>query len=172
MAAYATSADIAARYDVRTIGDLLADDGTRIAEAAFSANANLTAALLDASGEVEAALQQLRRYTPAELEALAGNSSGLLKRIVCKVAMGLLWERRQYIDLDKAEEGMDAARKVLEKLRKGEYIFDVTANVEAGTPEAITPTAQSISLLNLTVDRARGRNGYYPSRVLPGQASG
>lgn len=172
MAAYAEPADMIARYDVRTLGDLVADDGTRVDATTLLTDDNLQAALDDASGEFEAAMQQLRRYTPAELAALTGNSLALRKRIVCKLAMGMLWERRQYIDLEKAEEAMDAARKIMERLRKGEILFDVTANVEAGVPEAVTPTVQSIRLQNLIVDRSRGRNGYYPARVLPGQASG
>lgn len=171
MAVYATPADMAVRYDVRTLGDLVADDGTRVDSTAIQTNTTLEAILVDASGEFESCMLHGNRYSADDLAALDGNSLGLAKRIVCKLAMGMLWERRQYIDLEKAEEAMEAARKTMDKLRKGEYVFNITANIQAGNPEVITPTMSSISRLNLTVDRARGRNGYYPERVLPGQVS-
>jgi len=160
-----------ARYDVRTLGDLVVDDGTRVDSTAILTSTVLAAILEDASGEIEASLMQADRYTADELAALTGNSLALLKRLTCKIAMGLLWERRQYLDLEKAEEGMEVSRKILERLRKGEIIFDDAAAKDAGLPEATTPSAESIALQQLTVDRARGPNGYYPARRLPGSVS-
>lgn len=40
------------RCDQRTVADLCADDGERVDTSTLSSNANLLAALLDASGEV------------------------------------------------------------------------------------------------------------------------
>lgn len=164
--AYATAAQLLARFDARTIGDLVADDGNRVSvQSLLTPHDNITAALDDASGEIDAALLQGKRYTSAELTALTGNSAAYLVRITCQIAFWLLWERRPSLDEESYEAAKDRARKALERLRRGEHVFDVDGAKEAGLPEQHTPTISTISRLNLTVEEAR--KGFYPARRLP-----
>lgn len=168
MAAYATPAQMIDRYDVRTIGQLVSDSGIQVNHQDLLANAKVLAALVDASGEIEASVLQAKRYTTTDLAALTGNSANHLIRITCVIAFGFLWERRPYADDDdengrgKAEK---RARNALEQLRKGQTIFDVEAVKEAGLPEVNEPSIQRIQQQNLAVDQARGH--IYPRRRLP-----
>ena len=50
--AYATAADLIARFDWRIIGDLASDSGTQVTEGALANKSKVTAALNDASGRV------------------------------------------------------------------------------------------------------------------------
>lgn len=166
--AYASAADMIVRYDVRTLGDLLTDDSQRQSPAQVLASDTLTAMLADASGEIDAALRVGQRYTAANLAALTGNSLALLKRITCQIAMRMLWERRPYLNEvqeQARDESQDKSRRMLEKLRKGEAIFDIADVPDAGLPSHDQPQLSVINLLNLTVDRAR--RGYFPARRLP-----
>ena len=165
--AYASPDDLKKRYDVRTLGDLAGDIGVRVQPSDFADNAILLAALEDASGEVDSCLLQGRRYTAAQLAALTGNSLAMLKRITCEIAYGLLWERRSYVDDDRRMAAMDRARQTLNRLRKGEIVFDIDDVKDAGLPSIEGPSRVEIQRLNLTVDEAR--RGYYPRRRLPGE---
>lgn len=166
--AYASAADMVVRYDVRTLGDLLTDDGLRQTPAQVAASATLASLLSDASGEIDAALRVGQRYTAANLAALTGNSLALLKRITCQIAMRMIWERRPYLNEMQEvarEDSQDKSRRMLEKLRKGEAIFDIADVPDAGLPSHDQPQLASIERLNLTVDHAR--RGYFPARRLP-----
>lgn len=166
MAAYATPAQLMQRYDVRVLGDLASDNGVRVDQPGLVSNTNIQAALDDASGEIEAALLQGERYTTSDLSSLTGNSAKYLVRLTCKIAFGLLWERRPWSDDDdRREQAMDQARKALDQLRKGEHVFDVAAVKDAGLPAQRTPSVTTITNLNLGVDRMRGH--YYPRRHFP-----
>lgn len=165
---YAAASDLLARYDARTVGNLCSDNGVTVSAAALATDTRLQAALDDASGEIEAALMQGERYTTTDLAALTGNSLAYLKSICCKIAMAHLWQRRPYLDDESAEKSILAARAAIDRLRKGESIFNVAAVVAAGTPDVVTPTVTSIQALNLTVDDCRRWNGYYPQRRSPG----
>ena len=165
MASYASPADILKRYDARTLGDLVSDTGLRVDSTALLADENLQAALDDASGEIEVALIQGRRYKVSDLTALTGNSKNYLKRIVSQIAFGLLWERRPWSDEDQRQEAMVGARKALERLRRGEHVFELDAPQDAGLPSVSEPTISSYRTIGLTVDEAR--RGYYPARRFP-----
>lgn len=168
--AYAAASDLLTRYDARTVGNLCSDNGVSVTPAQLASDTKLAAALDDASGEIDAALLQGKRYTTVQLAALTGNSLAYLKRITCKIAMGLLWERRPYLEDDNKDAALKAAREALDKLRRGENIFDVDDVKTAGLPSVETPSATSIAALNLTVEACRQNNGYYPQRRLPGRA--
>jgi phage gp36-like protein len=168
MAAYATPSQLIDRYDVRTIGQLVSDNGIQVSRQDLEANTKVLAALADASGEIEASVLQAKRYTTADLAGLTGNSANHLTRITCVIAFGFLWERRPYAD-DDDENGRGKAEKrarlALESLRKGQTIFDVDEVKEAGLPAVNEPSIQRIQQQNLPVDQARGH--YYPRRRLP-----
>lgn len=167
MAAYATPADLITRYDARVVGDLVSDSGIKVNRQDLQDHAVLLAILLDASGEIDAAILQAKRYTAAQLAALTGNSLNHLKRLTCTIAFGLLWERRPWADEDDSgrEEAQKRARQALESLRKGITIFDVEDAKDAGLPDSYEPPIQRIQSANLIVDQARGH--YYPHRRRP-----
>lgn len=162
---YASPSQMLERYDARTLGDIVSDVGGRVTSAALLTDTNLQAALDDASGEIESALYQARRYSAADLAALTGNSLKLLVRLTCQIAFGHLWERRPWSDDEQRERAIERADKALERLRKGEHVFDLDGPKDAGLPDVAQPTISSIESLSLTVDEAR--RGYYPARRYP-----
>src|SRR5690242_5903704 len=91
---YATNPDMLARYDARTVGDLVNDTDIRQTPDQLLTDANLTAALSDACGMVNTAAVVGQRYTPAELAALTGDDLNILKRLVCDIAFVYLANRR------------------------------------------------------------------------------
>lgn len=167
MAAYASAADLIARKDVRTLGDLASDSGVRVIEGSLSGNAKITAVLEDASGLIEAGLLQGERYSVADLAALTGNSQSYLKRLTCDIAFWLLWDRKPSYRPDdhSRASAFEECHKALELLRKGQHIFDVDAVKDAGLPDVQTPTLQQYQNRNLMVERLRGP--YFPGRRIP-----
>lgn len=167
MAAYASAADLTARKDVRNLGDLASDDGVRVASGSLTGNAKITAALEDASGLIEAALLQGKRYSVADLTALTGNSASYLKRLTCDIAFWMLWDRKPSHKPD--DHGRVSAyedyHKALEMLRKGQHIFDIDEVKEAGLPDIQTPTLQQYNNRNSIVSQARG--SFYPPYRVP-----
>ncbi|MCC7424820.1 MAG: DUF1320 family protein [Planctomycetaceae bacterium] len=164
MASYATPAQIIERYDVRDIGQLVADDDTQVAAGDLDDNTVLLAALADASGDIEAALLAGERYTVANLEGLTGNSASKLVRLTCDIAMAYLYGRRPAHDPDKLKAFEERAAKQLERLRKGENVFNLAPQKEAGRIDHATPSAADISKMQLLRDRCPG---YYPKRTFP-----
>lgn len=165
--AYASADDLVKRYDARTLGDLCSDTGVRVSEVALPTNPKILAALDDASGEIDAALMQAKRYTTADLASLTGNSLAYLKRLTCTIAFAGLWNRRPSVDDMDRDEALKQARQALDRLRRGENVFDLEDQKSAGLPEVKEPSVSSIDRLNLTVDRAR--RGYYPRRKYQGE---
>ena len=98
--AYASAADLIARIDTQIVGDLITDDDTdtglreRPSQATILDSTVLNTALGDASGLIDAALQNKGLYTPDQLAALTGNALSHLKRITCIVAIAMLFDRR------------------------------------------------------------------------------
>lgn len=158
---YASPADLTARFDENTIKDLASDTGEPVAD--ITNDQKVLAALADASGRIDSALTVSRMYTPVDLAALTGNSLALLKRIVCSLAMAYLIERRPE---KYGGEGVSAAKKdaeeFIDRLRKGERLFDVEAAKDAGLPEIDGPTTTTYRELNLIPDRTRN---FYPVRA-------
>ena len=165
MASYATPAQMKERFDVRILGDLVTDTDTRVSAANLLTDTNLQAALDDASGEIEAALLQGKRYTTADLEGLSGNSAKYLARLTCEIAFGLLWERRPWYERDGREAAIERSKKALDLLRKGEHVFDVDGVKEAGVPSVEGPSRVELKNQNLLRTRLEGR--YFPARSLP-----
>lgn len=130
--AYATAQDLLLRYDARRVSDLVSDTGSR---SVYPDQSPVVAAVLDdASGMVESACRASQRYTANDLQALTGNTSALLKRLVCDLAFGLLVARRGYSSQDQRVMApqTEAANGMLEMLRRGERIFSDQDNADAG----------------------------------------
>lgn len=139
---YATPADLLVRYDARLLGDLVQDANVRLTSAQLLTDANVIAALLDASGLIESACFVGQRYTSANLNGLTGNSLGLIKRLTCDFAFAFLRMRRGY-DYEQFPL-VKESYKLLDRLRLGERVFDV-AEVEAKG----NPTSNVISLATI-----------------------
>jgi phage gp36-like protein len=162
---YATIANLIDRYDAREIGDLIADDNNRKEAIDLADDPILTAFLQDASGQVEAALVVAERYSAAELSGLTGNSAAHLVRITCDIAMSLLATRRPgRLKTEARKAIVETAEAHLERLRKGENIFNLADQREAGAPSIGGPSTLDLQNLNLVRDRTRN---YYPGRRLP-----
>jgi phage gp36-like protein len=136
--AYATSDDLATRYDVNVIGDLAGDSKTRVFPFQLATNDRVTKALLDASGQVEAACTAGQMYrisatdpTDNDLLKLTGASLSFLQRIVCDLAMGWLFMSKSDRD-GKPPESFKMALEILEQLRSGKLVFGLLEQQAAG----------------------------------------
>jgi phage gp36-like protein len=159
MPSYAIPTDLAARKDTRTIADLASDSGTPVPD--ITVDPNVLAALSDASGEIDSALLVGGEYQPADLTSLSDNSLAKLKRITCELAMAFLYARRPKYDEEGYELALDRAEEWLDKLRKGERVFNVAADIDAGVIEVDGPTVTTYRQINLLRDRVRNT---FPSR--------
>jgi len=149
MAAYASVSDLITRRDKRIIGELIKDDDDPPTDAEILASSVLSALLVDASGQVEAAVLSGKRYQPADLEDLTGNSLGLLKKIVCTIVMADLYERRPGVHIEQAKAYTELARMYLEDLRTGKNLFNLSDHVNAANPDTTAPTVVDYTNLNL-----------------------
>lgn len=159
--AYATPKDLIDRYDANDLGDLATDDGSQVSEAALAKNSKILAALDDASGEVDAALLVGNRYSPVELRDLTGHSRSHLVRIVCDIAAARMMGRRLGRDIEKVKLVIELAEGHLERLRRGENVFNLQPQKDAGNPSAIGLSVVEYSQSDLIRDRTRR---YYPAR--------
>ncbi len=162
---YATPAQFLQRYDARVVGDIVSDNADQVGAAELLDNANLQAALDDASGDIESALLFGERYTPDDLAALTGNSQSLLVRMTCDIAMAFLLRRRPTKNAEADAAQLELAEKHLERLRKGDRVFYRGDDVDpAGVVDTTGPTTVQLTSLNLIRDRTQN---YYPARQLP-----
>ncbi|MCP4539915.1 MAG: hypothetical protein GY832_22475 [Chloroflexi bacterium] len=159
--AFADSSDLSTRFDARTIKDLASDTG----EPAGSVDNDIvTAALEDGAGRIRSAATVARIYSDDDLDALTGDSLSLIKRLNCELAMAYLMGRRpeKYGDEDggfkQVKQDVD---DFLDRLRKGERLFGVEANLNAGLPTIDGPSAVTYDRLNLIPDRTQN---FYPHR--------
>ncbi|MDE2104186.1 MAG: DUF1320 family protein [Patescibacteria group bacterium] len=161
---YANPQDLVSRFDARTLGDLCQDAGNRTTQAGLATDPNLQTTLDDASGDIDAALLQGQRYAPADLDGLQGNSLNKLKRVCCDIAFGYLWERRPWRQEQEPHPAYTRGQSALEKLRKGENVFNIFNALDAGIPENTGPSSVDLSQLQTLTQRTRN---YYPVLTLP-----
>jgi len=124
-----------ARCDKRTVARLCSDTGTAIADGALASDPNLAAALLDATGAVEAACLVSGRYSPTDLAALTGAAQAHLYRLLSRLTTLFLWERRPDLEMPMPpliKEALDE----LELIRKGERLFGTVEAVDAGVVQS------------------------------------
>lgn len=165
MTAYATPSDMLIHADARDIGDLVADDGQQVSAVDLLTNPILLEFLTRSSGDVESALVVGNRYSVDQLENLTGNSKAKLVDLVCDLTVIRLLKRRPGKDLEQLKLMSEMADVKLDRLRKGENIFDLTAIRNASVVSVDGPTTLEFQDLNLVRDRIGNR--YFPSRVLP-----
>jgi phage gp36-like protein len=162
--AYATPADLINYKNANHLGDLCTDSGTRVAAGDLPLDPKILAALDAASGEIDAALLQGKRYTVEDLAALEGGSLAYLKKLTCDIAFWILWDRKPAYRPDdhSRDRAIEMNQQALKLLRTGEHIFNVTAIRDAGVPKLEYPSIVEMQQNNYVVDAARPR--YYPSR--------
>lgn len=161
MAAYATSTDMIARFDQRTLEELVVDDNIR--ETDLGSNSKMTAALNDATGAIDSALLVANMYSSADLDALTDESQDYLKRITCEIAMSYLVRRRPEKYGKASKEMKESVEEILERFRQGVRVFDIDEHKLAGTPTIDGPSAVRFRDLSLH----RDINRMYPRRRLP-----
>jgi phage gp36-like protein len=150
--AYATGTDLLARYDSRTIGDLVQDVGARVTSN-LDTNTNLLAALEDGAGLINSAALVGNRFTEAQLLALTGTGKAFLVRLNCDLAFAFLRQRRGY-DIEQFPLVKETFH-YLDRLRLGERIFDVAEAKAAGNTTAAATSQQTILDQNLVRDNYR-----------------
>jgi phage gp36-like protein len=164
MTAYATAADLVARHDTNLIGELIRDDHETALPSEIEDSTVVETVLTDASGQVEAAMLCGNRYSPEQLSELTGNSLGLLKKIVCLIALAELLNRRPGRHIEIAKHYDDQSRAYLEDLRTGKNLFNLTdseANRIAANPSTTGPTVVEYERLNLLPEQMLR---HFPSR--------
>ena len=132
---YASPQDFLNRYDVRTVGQLLNDSDTSpaLTQAQVLASAKLNALLMEASGDLEAAVIRGQRYTPTDLATIVSNA-GVAKEwvvgLICAITAGKLCDRR----FDRQEPPPPAKRadEILELLGQGQRIIPTQESAAAG----------------------------------------
>lgn len=159
---YATPDDMIKRKSTKTLGQLCSDSGTAISEVGLATDDNLQAALDSASGAIDAALMQGGRYTSSQLTALTGNSLAYLVHICCEIAMAYLYARKPTYQVEDYKAALDLHDLYLERLRKGENVFNIAVVIDAGTPSSAQPSVSSIQEKQFLRDRVRN---YYPHRI-------
>jgi hypothetical protein len=151
---YCTLAQFFAKYDVRTVGDLMSDTGTRLTPTVLNdpVTSPVLIMLTEASGWVEAAALKSERYSVLDLQTIinqplvptvppsyeASNSAEMLAGLVAGIAMFFIWDRRPE-RMSKAELPMRAqmALDMLEQLKEGSRIFSLQETAKAGVPAPV-----------------------------------
>lgn len=158
---YCTPAQYLKYADARTTGDLVGDVGQRVDPPTLLTDAVLAAALLRASGDVEAACLAGERYLPADLTALAGTAGGeYLAGLVADLALGYLYRRRP--DKGKAPGAVEDALAKLAALKSGEAVFGIVEVEQAGRGSHEVETASDVEDRALT---ATEMSRYFGTRV-------
>lgn len=122
---YASLTQYLQRFDSRTSGGLSSDNGRGVAN-----DGNITAALLDASAEITAAISVGGAYSPSVINTLVASGDTMLVRICCNLAFGLLNIRRGTLP-EGAEVIYKSGQDSLVQLRKGQKILNVPSTQAA-----------------------------------------
>lgn len=144
-AAYCTPEQMVTRYDTRTIGQYLSDDGVKLTADQVQASPILRSLLQEASGELEAALLRGGRYTAQDLGNLTNNGLEMLAGLVAGYAMFLIWDRRpgRFVDHQLPLRAQIAVDK-LDKLATGERILPFQEAADAGRIHHEVEAAQRV----------------------------
>lgn len=155
------------RFDERTLEDLVSDSGTPAPD--LSIDTRLETALKVASGKINAAVLNGKQYSIEDLTALLADplledDVELLKDVCCSLALAWLVRRRP--EKYEAYKAMLAeADAYLQRFRKGEHVFNIERNKQAGLP-----SAEGFTHVEYDIEqgwRERYDGGFYPQRQLP-----
>ena len=163
---YLSAAQMLLRVDPRTVGDLCSRDGVRVSASGLLSDTVLAAALLDASGEIEAAAMKGARYAPEDLVAIAattGASQGKMFRMIARLALVLLYEQRPD-HKEKPTATFQAVQEQLRALEDGISVFGTLETADAQVMEATTETAADVENRRGTTYHARRYFGLRANR--------
>jgi hypothetical protein len=144
------------RSDLRLVGDLCSDTGVRVTAGALSTDPNLAAALLDASGLLEAAVTAAGRYQPSDLVTLLATSSAgqaLVYRLLKSYTILMLWDRRP--EAAPYPERHAWAEQMMADLHSGERTLPFLESQQAGLLTDYKETPLDVENRNLTTFEAR-----------------
>lgn len=155
MAAYATAAQLLARYDSRRVAELNSDTGSPVTPSdPVSISTPVGAALYDATAMVDTAMQAGKRYTKTDLAALIADADATkgapIVRVVCDIAYARLMMRRGLpaAEIDRLCPGYKDALAWIEDLRSGKTVLDISGALTAGLPAAKLTDATDQYLLS------------------------
>lgn len=150
--AYASAADLLNAHNADQVGQWCQDGKVTITPGMVLTDTRVAAALLRASGMVEAFSLRGGRYTPTDLAALTGAGAAMLKGLVVDLAFYLLARRR--LKAKDAEEvaGYKVIEDTLKALSTGEEIFGFTEIAAAGVMSAVDISVDSSQRLNRITD--------------------
>lgn len=153
---YCSGADFLLWYDIRTVKECLSDDdlATPISDGAVPTNPKLVAILQGASGKLEAAVMMGGKYTPTDLATLTGNSLSWMKSIVADLAAPKVLGRR-FTEFPDFQKRLEEAEGVLVALSKGELIFGLQENVDAGILDSYVETPTDVEEREMITYQAR-----------------
>lgn len=141
-----TPAEFLKRADANTVGQLCSDTKTPVDPVSLLTNPVLQAALDDAQGDVEAYCLKGNYYQPADLAALTGVGQKRLFRLLARLALGYLYERRP--NFAPVSPQAAQAREDLEALSRGEQIFGLAETQAAGEPSHYLENAGDVQARN------------------------
>lgn len=167
---YCSGSDFLVWYDVRTVGEALSDDNVTIAPDQVPANAKLEKILLQASGKVEAATLLGKKYTLADLAALTGASKAFLQGLVADLAAPKVIGRR-FTEFPDYVARLQEAEGVLSALAKGEIIFGLQDQIDAGIQDNQNETPTDVEKRALATWNARRMYGRRNNQIWPGPVS-
>jgi hypothetical protein len=132
-APYCTPTQLLRRYDFRSVGQYLADDGVKMTQDEVLASPILADLLREASGHLESALLRSGRYTPADLGALTNNGLEMVAGLVAGYTMFLVWARRPSRFLnDQLPLQAQLAMDKLQELATGHRVLPFQEAADAG----------------------------------------
>lgn len=112
----------------------------------------VAAALMSASGELEAACVVGKRYAPADLSGLTGAGLALLQSLVAHLAFWRLSQRRQPMSADPSKvPGAMQSLEMMAMLRDGERIFPTDEAADAGVMDSVDTTRNNTTNLGRRV---------------------
>lgn len=162
--AYASASDMLEFFDLRTIADLINDQGNRTGgspdptPSTVMANTKLLKALKAGAGWIEAACLRSQRYSAIDLHALDGVSREMLNQLNCQLAMAFLFQRRP--DKGPLPQFATMAFQMLEAIANGERIFSFEEHEAAGNPNEQVMSEQDwdhLALVPIVAQRFYGK---------------
>lgn len=136
LTAYASPANLQAYCDWREVGELITDSNETLSGNDQTTNPILIELLNLGAGEIEANLMVSGMYTIAQLQALTGNSLELLIAMNCSLTLFWIYNRKPLQNQEKWKLYREMRKEALKDLSTGINVFNITANINAGTPEA------------------------------------
>lgn len=149
---YATPADLLVYHDAGKVGDYVSDE-KQLTKDELLNDPVVYAALMRASGEVEAACCRGGRYRPEDLQGLTGASREFLRGLVCDLAFFHLAKRR--IPDPQRVPGYEQAIDVLKALSTGDLVFGFVETVASSHMNMVDISTDSVGRYHRLTEMCR-----------------